>query len=143
MTEQELARRILQLEETRGRAVRDLPRRDGPLFREEDTPVPEEARLLRKKTYYQVTTDSEHFRMWAWEYEAGCGTVRCAAGWALHLAGEPARKGEASSQVEHRAIRALALSRREYLDGTRGRGLFYVHDTEFVTGRLRELAEEA
>lgn len=117
-------------------------------FRRPGTPLTEDQLLLRKRVLHAIESDPGQFSMRWWDtvslgIQYGCGTSRCLAGWALHLAGAPASRPEGSSSVERRAVLALGLTHDEFWGRPRefsGSGLFYAGDAEALA-RLREITE--
>lgn len=116
------------------------------VFRDPDVPVSPEAMELRRRVLKQAENEPATFdmRFWVWPVATilplGCETTRCAAGWAVFLAGVP------DSEVEEygytfKGIQVLELTEAEYMGG-REDGLFYTSNADALA-RLRELAAAA
>jgi hypothetical protein len=140
----------LQVAQDRSRAMTRV--RLAHIFRVPGTPLSEDAALLRKRTLHQAETDPGHLDMSIWDssaadelqqalqHEAGCGTTRCVAGWALYFFGDPVKQGEDSSETEARAVKALELTAAEYLGSPRERPLF-LSPADNAIARLRQITE--
>jgi hypothetical protein len=120
------------------------PDRDDE-FRNPETPLDPYQKLMRNAVYAQISGHPDSFDMGSYEDDSFCGTTRCIAGWAVHLAGAPACSYLSVDQIHAIAIRVLGLTSSEYGSDT----FTEVPDALFYTGnqdaleRMRQFAEEA
>jgi hypothetical protein len=108
---------------------------DITMFRDPETPLTEEQRLLRKMVAEKITSEPKRFdmRTWSTTRELTCNTTACLAGWAIFLAGQIPY--DTDGDIAPRAIKLLGLTEAEY-DGD----LFYT-TTDDALRRITALAE--
>jgi hypothetical protein len=111
-------------------------------YRDPETPLSEDQRLMRKRVLAQVESEPESFSMYTWESResessGSCGTTRCVSGWAVHFAQQDGtwEHGHGSTA----GIVLLGLTRAEAAGQHDGVSLFYDSD-QGALERLRELA---
>jgi hypothetical protein len=118
---------------------------DTTLFRNPETPLTEEQKLLRKLVAEKVTADPVHFdmRTWSTTMELTCNTTACLAGWSVFLSGLSVHQAVALyGDMESTAIARLGLTLAEYMQEPLGTPLFFATEDE-ARERIQALAEAA